>query len=85
MKRLQGRIQEVHTLPVRVYQLFCDIVEEVPASIGKRALQEGQSYQTNIIVTEGLKGVCWLKPVIVTCVPKKKQKPDFTDLKSNLM
>lgn len=30
-----------------LHDLLCDIVEEIPAAVGKRRLEEGQSYLPN--------------------------------------
>lgn len=62
----------VFTSLVWLHQLLCDIIEEVPASICEGALQERQRDQPDVVVTEGLEGVCWLQPVIVTWYPKTR-------------
>ena len=56
---------------VRVNQLFCDIVEEIPAPIGKRALQEGQRHESHIRGLEEFKGMFWLQPKIFTYSEEK--------------
>lgn len=57
--------------PVGVNQLLSDVVEEIPATICEGTLQERQSYQTNIIIREGLEGVRRLQPVVVTWNPEE--------------
>lgn len=53
-------------LLVRVDQLLRDVVKEVPASVGKRALQERQCDQAYVVILEGLESICRLQPVVVT-------------------
>lgn len=57
---------------MRVDQLLCDVVEEVPASISEGALQERQRDQTYVVIPEGLKSMRWLQPVVVACGIKRK-------------
>lgn len=66
-------------LLMRVDQLLCDVVEEVPASVGEGALQERQCDQANVIIPEGLESMCRLQPVVVTWGPRRPRK----DLKNS--
>lgn len=58
---------EPSVLHVGVHQLLRDVVEEVPPPVGEGALQEGQGYQTHVVVLEGLEGVGRLQPVVLSC------------------
>lgn len=59
-----GGVKKEFVLHVWVHQLLCDVVEEVPASIGEGPLEEGQSYKAHVIVLERREGVGRLQPVV---------------------
>lgn len=64
--KLQVQKEKELCLLVRVLQLLCDVIKEVPASIGEGALQERQCDQAYVVILEGLKSMCRLQPVVVT-------------------
>ena len=69
---------------VRVDQLLCDVIQEVPAAVSKGALQEGQGNQAHVVLLKTLKCMRRLQPVILPWEREKEREDTVRQCKAEI-